>query len=112
MARRLHKRKNRRVFGVAGGLAEYFAIDPVIVRAGFILLAFAGGAGSVLYLLLALLMPAADATSAERLDVVKENLRSAPREATEAGRRVVLVMRGTVEEREWEVSGTGGEAVA
>src|SRR5439155_14785174 len=33
-------------------------------------------------------------TSAEQLDVVKENLRSAPREATEAGRRVVQVLRG------------------
>ena len=105
MARRLHKSKNRLVFGVAGGLAEYFTIDPVIMRAGFILLAFAGGAGIVLYLLLALLMPAADATSAEPLDVVKENLRSAPREATEAGRRVVQVLRGTPEKRQSEGRG-------
>lgn len=95
MARRLQKSKNRLLLGVAGGLAEYFTIDPVIIRAGFILLALAGGTGIVLYLLLALLMPGADATTAEPLDVVKENLKTAPREATEAGRRVVQVLRGT-----------------
>jgi len=105
MTRRLHKSKNRLVLGVAGGLAEYFTIDPAIIRAGFILLAFAGGAGIVLYLLLALLMPAADATSTEPLDVVKENLRTAPREATEAGRRVVQGLRGRPEERESEGQG-------
>ena len=56
MARRLQKGKNRLLLGVAGGLAEYSNIDPVIIRAAFILLAFAGGTGIVLYLLLALLI--------------------------------------------------------
>src|SRR5437667_11895563 len=100
MARRLHKSKNRLVFGVAGGLGEYFTIDPVIMRAGFILLAFAGGAGIVLYLLLALLMHAADAAAAGQLDVVREDLRSAPREATDDVRRVVQLVRGRPEGRQ------------
>lgn len=95
MARRLQKSRNRLVLGVAGGIADYFNIDPVIVRAIFILLVFANGVGILLYILLSLLMPKAGATTAETLAVVKENLKTAPREATEAGRRVVQVLRGT-----------------
>ena len=43
--------------GVAGGLAEYSGIDPVIWRAGFVALALAGGSGVLLYVLLWVLMP-------------------------------------------------------
>jgi len=95
MARRLQKSKNRLLLGVAGGIADYFNVDPVIVRVIFIVLAFASGAGILLYVLLALLMPKGDAPPAELLAVVKENLRAAPREAREAGRRAVRILRGT-----------------
>jgi phage shock protein PspC (stress-responsive transcriptional regulator) len=44
--------------GVAGGLAEYSGIDPVLWRVGFVGLTVAGGAGVVVYLLLWALMPA------------------------------------------------------
>lgn len=107
MGRRLQKGKNRLLVGVAGGLAEYFNVDPVIIRAAFILLAFAGGTGIVLYLLLALFMPRAEMAAAEPLAVVRENLKTAPREATEAGRRAVQVLRGTPEKRESEGHGSG-----
>jgi signal transduction histidine kinase/phage shock protein PspC (stress-responsive transcriptional regulator) len=42
---------DRVVAGVAGGLAEQFGIDSVIIRLAFVALAFAGGAGVILYLL-------------------------------------------------------------
>jgi phage shock protein PspC (stress-responsive transcriptional regulator) len=45
--------------GVAGGLARYSGIDPLLWRVGFVALAFAGGTGVLVYLLLWLLMPAA-----------------------------------------------------
>ena len=48
---------DRMVGGVAGGLAEYSGIDPVIWRAGFVALALAGGSGVLLYVLLWVLMP-------------------------------------------------------
>ena len=44
--------------GVAGGLARYSGIDPLLWRVGFVALAFAGGTGVLVYLLLWLLMPA------------------------------------------------------
>jgi phage shock protein PspC (stress-responsive transcriptional regulator) len=38
--------------GVAGGLAEYSGIDPLLWRVGFVALALAGGSGVPVYLLL------------------------------------------------------------
>jgi hypothetical protein len=36
---------DRKVAGVAGGLARHLDIDPVILRVAFVVLAFFGGAG-------------------------------------------------------------------
>src|SRR3954453_9613915 len=50
-------RTDKMVGGVAGGLAEYSGIDPLLWRVGFVALTFAGGSGILVYLLLWLLMP-------------------------------------------------------
>lgn len=56
--KRLYRSKTNRVIaGVAGGIAEYFAIDPVLIRLIFILLLFAGGMGILIYLLAWILVP-------------------------------------------------------
>ena len=58
MARRLYRsRKERMVAGVCGGLAEYFDIDPTIVRLVAVLLALAGGPGLVIYIVMAIIVP-------------------------------------------------------
>ncbi|MFP4515104.1 MAG: PspC domain-containing protein [Parcubacteria group bacterium] len=49
--------ENKIIFGVCGGLGEYFEVDPLLFRVGFIILTFAGGGGLLIYILLALLMP-------------------------------------------------------
>lgn len=98
VTRRLQKSStNRMILGVCGGLSEYFRVDPVIVRLIFILLAFANGVGAFIYLLLALIMPRAETAAGEPLAVLKENIRTAAREAGEAGRRIVTVLRGPAE---------------
>ena len=52
---------NERWFaGVAGGIARWLGVDPLVVRAGFILLSIFFGVGVSLYLVLWLLMPLAD----------------------------------------------------
>jgi phage shock protein PspC (stress-responsive transcriptional regulator) len=51
------------VTGVAGGLGEYFGVDPVLFRVLFAVLSFFGGVGLLLYLLCWLLIPEPDATS-------------------------------------------------
>jgi len=48
---------NHMIGGVAGGIGEYFAIDPTIVRLGFILLTFANGVGLLLYIVMWVIMP-------------------------------------------------------
>ena len=50
-------RTNRVIFGVCGGLGEYFNFDPVIMRVVFVLLCFGGGAGILIYYTLAILRP-------------------------------------------------------
>ncbi len=58
-AQRLHRsRDSRLLFGVAGGLAEYFDVDPVLIRMGWILLAVATvGIALLFYVVLAIIMP-------------------------------------------------------
>jgi len=48
---------DRKVAGVAGGLARHLDIDPVILRVAFVVLAFFGGAGLILYGAAWLLLP-------------------------------------------------------
>ncbi len=45
------------IAGVCGGLADYFGIDPTIVRIIFVVLALAGGPGILIYLALWVILP-------------------------------------------------------
>ena len=58
-AKRLRKsRTERKICGVCGGIAEYFNIDPTIVRLIWVVLALIFGFGVVAYIIAALIMPA------------------------------------------------------
>ena len=58
MTKRLVKSSKKKLFGVAGGLAEYFDVDPTLVRVGFVALCFIClPAGLIGYAALAILMP-------------------------------------------------------
>ena len=58
MEKRLYRSKlNRMLCGVCGGIAEYFEIDPTLVRVGLIILMLAMGTGLLAYLICALVMP-------------------------------------------------------
>lgn len=50
-------RRDSKVAGVAGGLARHLDIDPVILRVAFVVLAFFGGAGIILYAAVWVLVP-------------------------------------------------------
>ena len=43
--------------GVAGGIAEYFEIDPVMIRLLFVLLFFAGGVTFLIYIVCLVVIP-------------------------------------------------------
>jgi phage shock protein PspC (stress-responsive transcriptional regulator) len=53
---------DRVLWGVAGGLAEHINVDPILVRVGFVVSIFFGGAGVLAYLALAIGIPEDDGT--------------------------------------------------
>jgi phage shock protein C len=59
MAKRLYRsRTDRKIAGVCGGIAEYFSIDPTIVRViAFLLLLPGGLPGFIPYVVLWVLVP-------------------------------------------------------
>ena len=76
---RLHRvDRGRMLAGVAAGLADYFDVDPTIVRVGFVALAFLGGLAVPLYLAGWLLIPDedSDVSVAEEL-LARERARGA-----------------------------------
>ena len=51
---------DRKLAGVAGGLARHLDIDPILLRVGFVVLVFFGGAGILIYVACWLLLPTDD----------------------------------------------------
>ena len=50
-------RKDKKIFGVCGGLAEYFGMDPTLIRVLFVAAVVLFGTGILLYVILAVVMP-------------------------------------------------------
>ena len=58
MGKKLYKsNKNKMLDGVCGGIAEYFNIDPTLVRLGWVVFCALGGSGLLAYIIAALIMP-------------------------------------------------------
>ena len=54
--KRLYRsRRDRWIFGVCGGIGEYFNLDPVLIRVLFVIFTLIFGSGILLYLLMWLL---------------------------------------------------------
>lgn len=58
-------RDDRKIAGVAGGLARHLDVDPVIIRVTLVVLVFFGGAGLLIYGACWLLVPEEDTNSAK-----------------------------------------------
>ncbi|MHB8931452.1 MAG: PspC domain-containing protein, partial [Melioribacteraceae bacterium] len=58
MRDKLYRSRRVKVFGgVAGGLAQYFNIDPIIVRILFVVFTLMHGIGIVIYIILWIVIP-------------------------------------------------------
>ena len=58
--KRLYRsRSQTMLFGVCGGIAEYFQLDPTLVRLGWVVLSIfsAGFPGLLIYIIFALVVP-------------------------------------------------------
>lgn len=58
--RRLYRlEQNKMLCGVCSGIADYYGLDPTLVRLGWVLLCALGGSGVIAYIVAALIIPKA-----------------------------------------------------
>lgn len=58
MKKKLYKSStDRKLDGVCAGIAEYFDVDPTIIRLAWVLFSLCGGSGILAYLICALIIP-------------------------------------------------------
>ena len=58
MNKRLYKSAdNKMLAGVCGGVADYFGIDPTLVRLGWVMFCALGGSGFLAYIIAAIIIP-------------------------------------------------------
>ncbi|MBA2954026.1 PspC domain-containing protein [Nocardioides sp. CGMCC 1.13656] len=83
LGRLRRSRTDRKVAGVAGGLARHLDVDPLILRVAFVVLVFFGGAGLILYGACWLLVP-------------EDGAERAPFHLDERTRSIALIIVGVV----------------
>ena len=58
MKKRLYKiEEGKKLCGVCGGIAEYFDVDPTLIRLLWVILVLCAGTGILAYIVAALIMP-------------------------------------------------------
>ena len=73
--KRLYRSRNERMlFGVCGGIGEYFDIDATVIRILFVLFALVIGGGILLYIILLIIMPLEPDSSVGEVEVVEEEI--------------------------------------
>ena len=49
--------ENKMLAGVCGGIAEYFGVDPTLIRLAWVVFSLLGGSGLLAYIIAAIIMP-------------------------------------------------------
>ena len=55
--KKLYKSDNKILAGVCAGIAEYFSVDPTLIRLAWVLCCALGGSGVLAYIICALIFP-------------------------------------------------------
>lgn len=97
--RLLRDSKNKMVAGVASGIANYFEVDPNIIRLLFIVLAVFGGSGILIYFLLWLLLPKDTSKTTEEKDVMRENVQQMKDAVREFAKEIKKETHGDTHEK-------------
>ena len=78
MSKRLYKSEQKTLCGVCGGVAEYFNLDPTIVRLLWVVLSCCSlGTGVIAYIICALVIPNRPSSQTEWDNVPKTESESA-----------------------------------
>lgn len=95
--KRLYRsRTDRMIWGVCGGLAQYFDIDPTIVRVIAILSIFVGW-GILAYIIMAIVVPLEGTTTTEPRDTIRQNVQEIKDTATQIGSDIQSTFKQTGE---------------
>ncbi len=101
MEKRLYRSKSdRMIWGVCGGLAKYFDVDPTLIRIIAVLSIFISGAGIIAYIILAIVIPSESSKATEPKDAIKENVEELKKTASELGREIQSTFTGKDESEE------------
>ncbi len=94
--RRLYRsRSDEQVSGVCAGLAQYLGVEPIWVRIAFVLLTLINGAGILLYIILALVIPKEpQEEDQDSPSDMEQTLREGARNLQERAREVSERMQG------------------
>lgn len=57
MSKKLYLSRDKQLAGVCGGIAEYFDMDPTVVRLFWVLFSIFGGAGVIGYIIAMIIIP-------------------------------------------------------
>ncbi|HWQ13702.1 MAG TPA: PspC domain-containing protein [Roseiflexaceae bacterium] len=97
--RLMRSRSDKMIAGVAGGIGQYLAVDPVIVRLAFVALFFTG-VGALLYPILWVIMPLEGGPGAAPAQAFDEMRQQATRLGAEV--REVFVAGGPARRRRFD----------
>jgi phage shock protein C len=101
MEKRLYRSKtDRMIWGVCGGLAKYFDMDPTIIRIIFVVLIFANGLGLLAYIIMAIVVPLEGSKAKAPKDAIKENVEEIKSTAGELGQEIRSTLTGDKTEPE------------
>ncbi len=99
MSDRIYKSRTEKVVdGVCGGLAEYFGVDPVLVRAAFVVVTLIWGAGLLVYIALMIIMPTRDSAGTPS-ETMQRTIDDLSQEAQQKAKDVADALRASSQRR-------------
>lgn len=105
MQKRLYRSETDRIlWGVCGGLAQYFDIDPTIIRIITVLSIFLNGAGIIAYIILAIVIPSEKSRATDPKETVRENIEELKAAAESLGEEVKETFEASAEKTRRQVS--------
>jgi phage shock protein C len=91
--RRLYKsRKNRVVAGICGGIAEYFNVDPVLIRVIAVLFFFTGGAALIAYIVGMFIIPDQPREEVREGEIIQMQNATTPEQTASLGHAGSLII--------------------